>query len=153
MPTAAPRFHLMLGSPRGTDISPPGYQAARRFVMEKQGHVTYNRKGLSDNSSERLLLRAAEWIQVVFVSILALAAGLRPLERARRVRVTVLALVAIAAIAAAWFSSHWVPPLTSSIIRDWLPAALLLVPYWQAGQFFAEADPATQQRLANFDRA
>ena len=98
-------------------------------------------------------MRAAEWIQLIFVSILALAAWLWPLERARRVRVTVLALVAMAAIVAARFSSHWVSPLASSIIRDWLPAALLLVPYWQVGQFFTGADPATEKRLANFDRA
>ena len=98
-------------------------------------------------------MRAAEWIQLVFVSIFALAAWLWPLECARRVRVTILALVAIAAIVAARFSSHWVSPLASSIIRDWLPAALLLVPYWQVGQFFTGADPATEQRLANFDRA
>jgi hypothetical protein len=99
------------------------------------------------------LLRAAEWIQLVFVSILGLAAWLRPLERARRIRVLLLALVAIVAIVAARLSSHWVSPLASSVLRDWLPAALLLVPYWQVGQFFTAADPATQECLANFDRA
>lgn len=98
-------------------------------------------------------MRAAEWIQLVFVSILALAAWLRPLERVRRLRVSLLALMAIAAITASRLSAHWVSPLASSIIRDWLPAALLLVPYWQVGQFFAGPDPATQERLANFDRA
>jgi len=98
-------------------------------------------------------LRAAEWIQLAFVSIFALAAWLRPLERPRRVRVTALALVAIAGIAAARFSSHWISPLASSVVRDWLPAALLLVPYWQVGQFFTGPNPATEERLANFDRA
>jgi len=98
-------------------------------------------------------LRVAEWIQLVFVYLLALAAWLRPLERARRVRVTLLALVAIASIAAARFSSHWIAPLASSVLRDWLPAALMLVPYWQVGQFFTGPDPAMEQRLANFDRA
>jgi membrane-associated phospholipid phosphatase len=98
-------------------------------------------------------LRAAEWIQLAFVSMFALAAWLRPLERARGVRVAILALMAIATIVAARLSSHWVSPLASSIIRDWLPAALLLVPYWQVGQFFAGANPATEERLANFDRA
>lgn len=98
-------------------------------------------------------MRAAEWIQLAFVSILALAAWLRPLERVRHLRVSLLALTAIAVITAARLSAHWVSPLASSVIRDWLPAALLLVPYWQIGQFFTGPDPATQESLANFDRA
>jgi membrane-associated phospholipid phosphatase len=98
-------------------------------------------------------LRVAEWIQLAFVSLLALAAWLRPLERVRRVRVTLFGLVAIAAIAAARFSSHWISPLASSVFRDWLPAALLMVPYWQVGQFFTGPDPAIEKHLANFDRA
>jgi membrane-associated phospholipid phosphatase len=98
-------------------------------------------------------LRVAEWIQLVFVCLLALAAWLRPLEDTRRVRVTLLALVATAAIAAARFSAHWISPLASSTLRDWLPAALMLVPYWQVGQFFTASDPAMEARLANFDSA
>jgi membrane-associated phospholipid phosphatase len=97
-------------------------------------------------------LRIGEWIQVVFVGLLALAAWLRQLERARRVRVTLLALAATAAIAAARFIAHWIPPLASSVLLDWLPAALLLVPYWQVGQFFVAPDPDMEVRLANFDR-
>jgi hypothetical protein len=98
-------------------------------------------------------LRIAEWIQLVFVCFLALAAQLRPLERARRLRIVLLASVAIAAIAAARFSTHWISPFAASILRDWLPAAMMLVPYWQVGQFFTGSDPATEARLANFDRA
>lgn len=99
-----------------------------------------------------LALRIGEWVQVVFVGLLALAAWLRPLERARRVRVTLLALVATAAIAGARFSAHWISLLASSVLRDWLPAVLMLVPYWQVGQFFTASDPDMEVRLANFDR-
>jgi len=60
--------------------------------------------------------------------------------------------VAIALIAAARFSAQWISPVASSILRDWLPAALMLVPYWQVGQFFTRSDPATEARLAKFDR-
>lgn len=98
-------------------------------------------------------MRVAEWIQLVFVCLLALAAWLRPLEDTRRIRVTLLALGTTAAIAAARFSAHWISPLASSTLRDWLPAALMLVPYWQVGQFFTAPDPAMETRLANFDRA
>jgi membrane-associated phospholipid phosphatase len=97
-------------------------------------------------------LRIAECIQLVFVCVLVLASQLRPLNRIRRLRVALLAFVAIALIAAARFSAHWISPLASSILRDWLPAALMLVPYWQIGQFFTGSDPATEARLAQFDR-
>jgi hypothetical protein len=97
-------------------------------------------------------LRLGEWVQVVFACLLALAAWLRRLERARRIRVTLLALMATAAIAAARFSTRWMSPLSSSILRDWLPAALLLLPYWQVGQFFTAPNPAIEERLATFDR-
>jgi membrane-associated phospholipid phosphatase len=97
-------------------------------------------------------LGIAEWIQVVFVSLLAVAACFRPLGRARRVRVASLALLAIAAIAIERLSSHWLTPLASSVVRDWLPVALLLVPYWQIGQFFTGPDLGAEARLAAFDR-
>lgn len=77
---------------------------------------------------------------------------LRPLGRDRKLRITLLALVAIAAITAARFSTQWMSQLASSIFRDWLPAALLLVPYWKVGQFFTTPDPQTETRLAKFDR-
>jgi membrane-associated phospholipid phosphatase len=97
-------------------------------------------------------LRIAECIQLVFVCLLVLASQLRPLNRTRRLGVALLASVAIALIAAARFSPRWMSPLASSILRDWLPAALMLVPYWQVGQFFTGSDPATEARLAKFDR-
>lgn len=98
-------------------------------------------------------MRVAEWIQLVFVALLALAAWSFPLDAARRLRATLLAVVAIVAIVFARFSAEWLSPLDSSVLRDWLPAALLLVPYWQIGQFFTAPDPATETRLAAFDRA
>jgi len=97
-------------------------------------------------------LRVAEWIQVVFVSLLAVVACFRPLGRARRGRVASLALLACAAIAIARLSSHRLTPLASSVVRDWLPAALLLVPYWQIGQFFTGPDLGAEAQLAAFDR-
>jgi membrane-associated phospholipid phosphatase len=89
----------------------------------------------------------------VFVSLLAAATYFRPLGQARRIRVASLAVLAIAAIAMARSSSHWLRPLASSVVRDWLPAALLLIPYWQIGQFFIRPDSGVEARLAAFDRA
>jgi membrane-associated phospholipid phosphatase len=94
-----------------------------------------------------------EWIQLVFVSLLAVAAWLRPLGLSRQLMVSKLALIAIGAIVIERISGRRLPPIASPVVHDWLPATLLLVPYWQIGQFFTGPDPRTEARLAAFDRA
>ncbi len=42
-------------------------------------------------------------------------------------------------------------PLTRSVIRDWMPAPLMLLVYWQAGAFFVRVQPEFQRRLARLD--
>jgi hypothetical protein len=98
-------------------------------------------------------MRVAEWIQIAFFSILVLAAWSRPLARRRQLRVTALATLAIALILGTRFMLHFLSPHSSSIVRDWIPAALLLVAYWQTGEFFAEPNQSVQERLAAFDRS
>jgi len=93
---------------------------------------------------------AAAWIQGAFVVLLAAIAWLRPLGRKRQRNTAVLAIVAIIVVQ---FSSRTLSPLAASVLRDWLPVPLLLFPYWQVGQLFTGADPLTEKRLANFDRA
>ena len=96
---------------------------------------------------------AAAWIQSAFVVLLAAIAWLRPLGRKRQRNTTVLAVLAIVAIIVVQFSRRTLSPLAASVLRDWLPVPLLLFPYWQVGQLFTGADPLTEKRLANFDRA
>src|SRR5215469_16429096 len=96
---------------------------------------------------------SANWIQAVFVVLLAGIAWFRPLRRKRQQNTTALAAIAIAAIVLAQFSARWMNPLAFSVLQDWLPVPLLLFPYWQVGQFFTGADPVAEQRLANSDRA
>ncbi|HXZ78672.1 MAG TPA: phosphatase PAP2 family protein [Terriglobales bacterium] len=97
-------------------------------------------------------MRRAEWIQLVFVSILALVAWIRPLTAVRRWRVALLAALAIVLIVLARISASFLPPLASSVIRDWLPALLLLVPYWQTGLLFTAPDPDLEKKLSIFDQ-
>jgi membrane-associated phospholipid phosphatase len=97
-------------------------------------------------------LPTAEWIQVIFVCALAMLAYLRPLAGVRRTRIGLLAGLALAIIATARFAEYWIPPFTASILRDWVPALVLLIPYWQVGQFFTGPDLAAESRLAAFDR-
>jgi hypothetical protein len=93
-------------------------------------------------------MRASEWLQIGFSVGLAVLAWLRPLEMLRRLRILLLAAIAIGAILAARFVLR---EFASSIVRDWLPVALLLVPYWQAGQFFTQPDKRIEAWLGGID--
>lgn len=97
-------------------------------------------------------MRTSEWIQGGFATILALAAWVRPLPAGRRWVATMLAAFVIVAIAAARLSAHFFAPRSLSIFRDWLPVVLMLVPYWQTGQFFLGPNEKIQQRLIEIDR-
>jgi membrane-associated phospholipid phosphatase len=93
-------------------------------------------------------MRAPEWIQIAVVVALALFAWARPLELRRRWRIALLAGIAVVAIFVARFA---LPARVSGVVCDWLPAALLLIPYWQAGQFFRGANPQIERRLGRID--
>jgi len=102
-------------------------------------------------------MRTSEWIQTGFAALLAIAAwitllGPAPLPKSRRWTITVLALAAFALIAIALTICARLPPDAASILRDWLPVPLFLIPYWQAGQFFLKPNPAIEGRLLAIDR-
>lgn len=98
-------------------------------------------------------MRIAEGIQLFFGSLLAVASWVRPLERARRLRVTMLALVLVVVISLVRSSDRWLNHRDSMMLRDWIPAALLLIPYWQIGQFFTGANPSAEAKLRAFDQS
>lgn len=91
-------------------------------------------------------MRISEWIQSGFALILAAAAWLRHLPLRRRRITTLLAVIAIATITTA---RHFAP--RNTILRDWLPVPLLLIPYWQTGQFFLGPNEKFQAWLIETD--
>ncbi len=111
-------------------------------------------------------MRTAEWIQIGFAIVLAAAAwftvvlrffpiqafSTAPLPSRRRWNITLLAIVPPVAVALVRSTAHVFPPFYVSVIRDWLTAALLLVPYWQTGQFFLKPNARIEEWLLAFDR-
>jgi membrane-associated phospholipid phosphatase len=97
-------------------------------------------------------MRTSEWIQTGFATLLALAAWIRSLPSGRRWIATLLAVFSITAVAVARASIHFLSLKQVSIIRDWLPVVLMLVPYWQTGQFFLGPNEKIQTRLIEIDR-
>ena len=97
-------------------------------------------------------MRISEWIQAGLATIIALAAWIRPLTTRRRSAITLLAGFTICAVILAHFSVRVLAPHQASIFRDWLPVALMLVPYWQTGRFFMWPNERIQARLVEIDR-
>lgn len=97
-------------------------------------------------------MRTSEWIQAGFASILAVAAWIVPLSRRRRSNITVLALCAVGCVALARASEYILAPVQASILRDWLPVLITLVPYWQTGQFFVRPNERIQSWLVASDQ-
>jgi len=101
-------------------------------------------------------MRLAEWMQGGFALLLAIAAWFPrkanplPIERCRRI--TLLAVLTVVAIAFAGSTSAWLSPPWGRAFRDWLPALLMLIPYWQTGQFFQGPNLKIQNWLMELDR-
>lgn len=97
-------------------------------------------------------MRIAEWIDVLFFSYLTALAWIRPVAAQSRAIITGIGCMAIGLVIAAQFAHKIIAPFPLSVVRDWLPAPLLLLAYWQAGQFFIRPMEELQSRLLRFDQ-
>jgi hypothetical protein len=98
-----------------------------------------------------LAVRTAEWINTLTFAFFAICAWLRPLTRSRRVRATAFGVAGILlTLAAYWAEAAWRLPALS-IVRDWLPAPLMMFVYWQTGQFFTRRNEVLEARLLSLD--
>jgi membrane-associated phospholipid phosphatase len=97
-------------------------------------------------------MRPSEWLQAGFIVILAGSAWIRPLPQRRRMIISAFAVCAICLILLGRVSALIVGPDAGSILRDWLPVVVMLVPYWQTGQMFLGPNEKTQEQLAAIDR-
>ena len=98
-------------------------------------------------------MRTAEWIQLAVFSFLLVLALVRRLPATRRILAVAIGTGGVTITAVSALLPHWVAPLTASVARDWLPAALMLLVYWQAGQFFVRIEEGLQQKLLRLDRS
>jgi PAP2 superfamily len=97
-------------------------------------------------------MRAAEAIHIVVFTFFLSLAWIRSLPPARRMKVTGIGLAGLSVtIAAAWLVPSVLPALAASVVRDWVPATLVLLVYWQAGAFFVKIDQGFQDRLERID--
>jgi hypothetical protein len=94
-------------------------------------------------------VRAGEWISVAFYVLLAVASAFTALPAGRRARIVA---AGIAGTLFAW-SSRWLEGTPGGpLARDLMPALLLLVGYWQSGQFFRGPNPRIQEAFRAIDQ-
>ena len=97
-------------------------------------------------------IRPAELINASFFSLFVALAWLRRLPPRGRAKATLIGVAGNAVILAATHLSSVLPPPVDSIIRDWLPAPLMLCAYWQAGAFVGKPNDLLQNKLEDLDR-
>lgn len=97
-------------------------------------------------------MRAAEALNFLFFLSFTGLAWLRSLAPDRRRRASWLGLAGLSLTALGLVCGRLLPPEGAAILRDWLPAPLMLVAYWQAGQFFTAPDRKLQRLLEDLDR-
>jgi membrane-associated phospholipid phosphatase len=97
-------------------------------------------------------MRAAEWINLIFFCLLSGLALLIPLKQAKRIAIISIGVLGVGLVVAAQFLDCFFSPLIASIIRDWLPAPLILAAYHQGGQFFSAPMESLQSWLLRLDQ-
>lgn len=87
-------------------------------------------------------MRISEAICVSFLSLFVLLALVRSLSTRMRLRVIGIGFAGMLLL--------WVGIL-APLLRDWIPAVILLLVYWQGGSFFSGAHERLQTYLRRFD--
>ena len=100
-------------------------------------------------------MRTSEWVVVAYLLYLAALAMVRPLRSStRRVLVIVIALADAALVV--WLARHagrdGQATSAARVLRDWMPAAQILIGYWLCGPFFHAPMRGVEAWLRSGDR-
>lgn len=97
-------------------------------------------------------MRKSEWINLFYFSFFIAFVWLRPYSPKRRWIVTGIGIVGIAVVFLLVLSSRILPPLSATILRDWVPVGLMVLAYWQPGILFVSQNTRLQALLQKLDR-
>jgi membrane-associated phospholipid phosphatase len=89
-------------------------------------------------------MRSSEWVSFVYFAALTAIAWLRHLPAGRRIPITAIGVFMCAAILTLAYNG-------SSAVRDWAPAAVILVGYYLSGRFFCRPSEAFERWLMAWD--
>src|SRR5688500_10745430 len=97
-------------------------------------------------------MRRAEWISLIAFSFFIIASLLRPVTNQRRIAIVAIGALGLLLIASLWFADQLLSQFGASALRDWLPAALMPMVYWQAGWCSGRVNKSFQANLQRLDR-
>lgn len=97
-------------------------------------------------------MRSAEWISLIAFSFFIIASWLRPVSNHRRIAIVAIGAIGLLLIAAVQFADQFLPQFGVSAVRDWLPAVLMPMIYWQAGWCSGRVNKSLQTSLQRLDR-
>jgi hypothetical protein len=98
------------------------------------------------------MMRKVEWISLVAFSFFIIASWFRPLANQRRLAIAAIGAIGLILITATQFADQFIPSFAALVARDWLPAALMPMVYWQAGCFSGTVNKSFQTRLQRLDK-
>lgn len=97
-------------------------------------------------------MRADEWIQLITFILFAILAWIRPLSRQGRASATAFGAAGICLVLGVYHAPEFAGARVASVLRDWIPALLMLFVYWQAGQFRSTPNQDFQAWLLRLDK-
>jgi membrane-associated phospholipid phosphatase len=93
-------------------------------------------------------VRVSEWIILGYLGYLLALLPVRPIPRARRLGVAILApMLAVVVVLA----SHVPVTTVTSLLREWLPLPYVLICYWMTGYYFVRPQERFEARFVAFD--
>ena len=96
-------------------------------------------------------MRRPEWISLIAFSFFILGSWLRPISNQRRIAIAAIGAIGLLLIAASQFADQF-PQFGGAVARDWLPALLMPMVYWQAGWSSGKVNNSFQTSLRRLDR-
>jgi hypothetical protein len=94
----------------------------------------------------------AEKFNILFFSVISLLVWIIPLPLRRRMAVWAIGALGVAVCLLMTFSPAVLPQRKSDLLREWMPAALILVAYHQSGQLFQKPRYGFQTFMLALDR-
>jgi PAP2 superfamily len=96
-------------------------------------------------------IRRSEWINIIFFTFLMVMGFLRPLSLRKRLEIFVIGTAGICLTLFVAFLSQRTSSSVIPVVRDFLPALLMLFVYWQSGRFFVRPNEWIQEFLLRLD--
>src|SRR5215510_6141371 len=92
-------------------------------------------------------MRTSELVNLAYFFLFTSLALMWGLPSRSRIKAVWIGGAGVGLTVMASAAAQWLMPYAANVLRDWLPALLTLLAYWQSGCFFQKANPKLQPAL------